>query len=525
MSAEDREGARPAPRAVRRGGLCVDGIEKSFGTVKVLHGVHVEVARGEIHALLGANGAGKSTLVKIVTGVLSPDAGGVEIDGVRVDVSSGKRAREAGIAVVFQDPPLFPDLDVSENIFAGHYPKAGLGLLDREQCYERAREVLNRLGIEVDPRTPVKDLSVAEREFVAIARALEGESRVLILDEPTSSLTPGEARRLFEVVRNYRDHGGAVTFISHRLDEVQELADRVTVLRDGRNVFTGRVRDVSREQIAEFMFGRKLSVAVRENGGAGSGSEAVLSVSGLSLFRHFSDVSFDVRPGEIVVLAELVGSGRTEVVETVVGLRKEDAGLVMVGGGAHRHRDPRRMSRLGVVLVPEDRDAQGLVAGFSSAENIGMAIPGKSSRFGFLRRRAEREIAQQQLSALAARADAADVDVASLSGGTRQKVVVGKWLATRPKVLLLDEPTRGVDVSTKAEIHAIIRRLAREQRMAVLAVSSDLEEVVQLADRVLVMRRGRLVAELAGRDMNEHAILLAASAAEGDRRTTSAAGS
>ena len=239
---------------------------------------------------------------------------------------------------------------------------------------------------------------------------------MLILDEPTASLTPGEARRLFEVVRNYRDNGGAVTFISHRLDEVQELADRVTVLRDGRNVFTGRVRDVSREQIAEFMFGRKLSAAVQENGGGGSGSEAVLSVRGLSLFRHFSDVSFDVRPGEIVALAGLVGSGRTEVVETVVGLRKEDAGLVMVAGRAYRRRDPRRMSRLGVVLVPEDRDAQGLVAGFSSAENIGMAIPGKSSRFGFLRRRAERDIAQQQLSALAARADAADVDVASLSG-------------------------------------------------------------------------------------------------------------
>jgi ABC-type sugar transport system ATPase subunit len=308
------------------------------------------------------------------------------------------------------------------------------------------------------------------------------------------------------------------------LDEVQELADRVTVLRDGRNVFTGLVRDVSREQIAESMFGRKLSAAVRESAGGDSGREAALSVRGLSLFRQFSDVSFDVHPGEIVVLAGLVGSGRTEVVETVVGLRKEDAGSVIVAGRAFRHRDPRRMSRLGVVLVPEDRDAQGLVAGFSSAENIGMAIPGRSSRFGFLRRRAEREIAQQQLGALAARADVADVDVASLSGGTRQKVVVGKWLATRPKVLLLDEPTRGVDVSTKAEIHAILKRLARGQHMAVLAVSSDLEEVVQLADRVLVMRRGRLVAALAGQEMSEHAILSAASIAESDRRTTPAVG-
>jgi rhamnose transport system ATP-binding protein len=525
MSAENREDPRSAEDALGRGGLRVDGIEKSFGTVKVLHGVHVEVARGEIHALLGANGAGKSTLVKIVTGVLSPDAGAVEIDGVPLDVTSGARARDAGIAVVFQDPPLFPDLDVGENIFAGNYPKLSLGLLDRERCYERAGEVLARLGIEIDPHTLVKDLSVAEREFVAIARALEGESRVLLLDEPTASLTPDEARRLFEVVRNYRDHGGAVMFISHRLDEVRELADRVTVLRDGRNVLTGRVRDVSREQIAEEMLGRKLSAAVQANGGGAGGGEAVLSVRGLTLFRQFNNVSFDVRAGEIVLLAGLVGSGRTEVVETLVGLRKEDAGSVMVAGRELRHRDPRRMSRLGVVLVPEDRDAQGLVAGFSGAENIGMALPGRASRWGFLRRRAERDIAQQQLNALAARADATDVDIASLSGGTRQKVVLGKWLATRPKVLLLDEPTRGVDVGTKADIHAILKRLAQQQHMAVLAVSSDLEEVVQLADRVLVMRRGRLVAALAGEDMSEQAILLAASVAEDDRHATSGAAS
>jgi rhamnose transport system ATP-binding protein len=520
MSVEDRRRAPPAAGVAGRGGLRVDGIEKSFGPVKVLHGVHVEVARGEIHALLGANGAGKSTLVKIVTGVLSPDAGAVEIDGVRLDMSSGAKARAAGIAVVFQDPPLFPDLDVGENIFAGYYPKARLGLLDRERCYARAQEVLTRLGIEIDPRTLVKDLSVAEREFVAIARALEAESRVLMLDEPTASLTPDEGRRLFEVVRNYRDHGGAVMFISHRLDEVQELADRVTVLRDGRNVFTGLARDVTRDQITESMFGRKLSAAVRGRGGGEGGRETVLSVRGLSLFRQFSDVSFDLHPGEIVVLAGLVGSGRTEVVETVVGLREEDAGSVIVAGRELHHREPRRMSRLGVVLVPEDRDVQGLVGGFSGAENIGMAVPGRSSRWGFLQRRAERDIAQQQLSALAARADAADVDVTSLSGGTRQKVVVGKWLATRPRVLLLDEPTRGVDVGTKAEIHAILKRFAREQHMAVLAVSSDLEEVVQLADRVLVMRRGRLVAALAGRDMSEQAILSAASVAEDDRHAT-----
>ena len=507
MSAEDRQG-------VGAGGLRVEGIEKSFGGVKVLHGVDLKVARGEIHALLGANGAGKSTLVKIVTGVHSPDAGAVEIDGVRLNASSAAAARQAGIAVVFQDPPLFPDLDVSENIFAGRFPKTRFGLIIGEECQRRTARVLTSLGIDIEPRALVKDLSVAEREFVAIARALEGESRVLILDEPTASLTPDEARRLFAVVRNYRDHGGAVMFISHRLDEVRELADRVTVLRDGRNVFTGLVRDVSREQIAELMLGRKLSAAAQANGASAPDREPILSVRGLTLSPQFADVSFDLHPGEIVLLAGLVGSGRTEIVETIIGLRREDAGSVIVAGRELRHRDPRRMSRLGVVLAPENRDAQGLVAGFSAAENIGMALPGVTSRWGVLRRRIERGIAKQQLDALSARPDAADLDVASLSGGTRQKVVLAKWLATRPKALLFDEPTRGVDVGAKAEIHAILKRLAREQRLAVLAVSSDLEEVVQLADRVLVMRRGRLAASLSAEQVSEHAILAAASAPE-----------
>jgi rhamnose transport system ATP-binding protein len=495
------------------GGVRVAGIQKSFGTVRVLHDVHIEVAKREIHALLGANGAGKSTLVKIMTGVITPDAGTIEIDGVRVDIGSSAKARGAGIAVVFQDPPLFPDLDVGENIFAGYYPKGRFGLLDQQQYYERARKTLDRLGIQIDPHTLVKNLSVAEREFVAIARALEGESRVLLLDEPTASLTPGEARRLFEVVRNYRDHGGAVMFISHRLDEVRELAERVTVLRDGRNAFTGSLSAVTNEQLAEHMLGRALSRVLRakESHEVDSSTAAALSVRGLSVARQFENVSFDVRPGEIVVLAGLVGSGRTEVVETIIGLRREDAGVVTLAGHALQRRGPRRMARYGVVLVPEDRDTQGLVSGFSVSENIGIAVPGRSSRWGLLRRRAEREIAQEQVHALSVRTEGIDADVASLSGGNRQKVVVGKWLATQPKVLLLDEPTKGVDVGAKAEIHAILKRLAREQGLAILAVSSDLEEVVDLADRVLVMRRGSLVASLARQDVSEQSILAAAS--------------
>jgi rhamnose transport system ATP-binding protein len=488
-------------------------IHKSFAAVVALSEANLELQPREVHALLGANGAGKSTLVKVLTGVHRPDRGEVLIDGEPVELSSPGDATDAGVAVVFQDPPLFPHLDVAENIFAGAYPRAALGLIDDDSYHRRAGEVLDSLHIELDPHRLVQELSVAEREFVAIARALQRESRVLILDEPTASLTPEETRRLFDVVRKYRDGGGAVLFISHRLEEVQELADRVTVFRDGRDVFTARMTGVSQARIVAEMLGRELEEVTAAGGAhaAAEGREAVLAVRGLSLRRQYDDVSFDVGAGEIVALAGLVGSGRTEVVETLIGLRHEDAGEVLVGGKRVRRRTPRAMAELGVVLVPEDRDAEGLVYGFSLAENIALPNQRKVSRRGLLRRRAESRVATEQVRALSIRTEGVTADVASLSGGNRQKVVLGKWLASNPRVLLLDEPTKGVDVGAKAEIHAIIRDLARRENLAVLVVTSDFEEVGGLADRVLVMQKGRLVAEISGERADAAVILEAAS--------------
>jgi rhamnose transport system ATP-binding protein len=487
-------------------------ISKSFGAVAALSDADLALRPGTVHALFGANGAGKSTLVKVITGLHRPDGGELRLNGEVVEFSSPSEAKAAGIAVVFQDPPLFPHLSVAENIFTGAYPTTSLGLIDRPSYRQTAVGLLESLHIALDPDRRVQELSVAEREFVAIARALRRDSQVLILDEPTAALTPEETRRLFDVVRKYRDGGGAVLFISHRLEEAQEIADDATVFRDGRNVFSGPMGDTPRAKIIEAMLGAALDeeqdVASKP---AGEERTPVLSVRRLSLQRQFQDVSFDVHAGEIVALAGLIGSGRTEIVETLIGLRREDAGEVRVGGAPVHRRSPRSMAQRGVVLVPEDRDAEGLVYGFSVSDNIAMPNHRRLDRGGWLRRRAEASMADREVQALSIRTSGVTADVASLSGGNRQKVVLGKWLASEPTLLLLDEPTKGVDVGAKAEIHNIIRELARSEGRAVVVVTSDFEEVVGLADRVLVMRSGRVAAEIPGARASAGRILAAAS--------------
>ncbi len=515
MTASSPEaGLREADRGDIR--LCATDVTKRYAAVTALDGANLTVRRGEVHALLGANGAGKSTLVKVITGVITPDSGTIELDGDQVSFRTARAARDAGVATVFQDPPLFPQLDVAENITAGMAPRTRIGTIDRLGARREAQKILDRLGISLPPGRLVQTLSAAEREFVAIARALRVESKVLILDEPTASLTPDDTGRLFEVVRRYRDDGGAVLFISHRMEEIREIADRITIFRDGTDVFSGPASSLTDEQIIERMLNQDRTRIATElpDDGAGRRGDVVLSVQGLNAGPRVRDVSFDLRGGEIVVIAGLVGSGRSETLETIVGLRPETSGRVRVRGHALRRRSPRAMSRRGVVLVPEDRDVQGLVYGFGISENIGMGGANRTSRYGLLRRGRERKAASEQMAALSVRAAGTEADVASLSGGNRQKVVLGKWLATTPSVMLLDEPTKGVDVGAKAEIHAILRRLARDEGMAVLVVSSDLEEVLGLADRVLVMREGHMVAELSGAQATERAVMTAASIAQ-----------
>jgi rhamnose transport system ATP-binding protein len=495
------------PGSVR---LAIRNVHKRFGAVSALSGVSMDVQRGEVHAMLGENGAGKSTLVNIITGVLKPDLGAIYLDGAPMRFSSVFEARAAGVSAVYQDPQLFPDLTIAENVFMGVYPRRGPGLVDFRACHEQTGRIMNALGIDLDPRRPAADLSVAERQFVAICRALLQDARLLILDEPTAALTPRETDQLFAVIGRLREAGSSVLLISHRLEDVRRLADGVTVLRDGKQVLAGALGSISDERIVAAMLGAGLGRTSMGLGQAAGedGQRELLRIESLSS-AAFHDVTFAVRAGEIVVLAGLVGSGRTELLETIFGVRTETGGRVSVQGRPVPKRAPRRMLDLGVALVPEDRDREGLVLGFSLAENVTLPMLRRVGRLGFLRRRAERRIAADQIDRLSIATPGPMADVATLSGGNRQKVVLAKWLASGPRVLLLDEPTRGIDVGAKSEIHAILRGLASEG-LGVLVASSDFKEVEALAHRVIVLRAGRQVSELRPPRISEAEVVAAA---------------
>jgi rhamnose transport system ATP-binding protein len=389
-------------------------------------------------------------------------------------------------------------------------------VIDHRRSRELVSQAMHDLGVDMDPDRLTAELSAAECQFVAIVRALMVESQLLIFDEPTSALTAGETERLFSVIRTVAARGTSVLLISHRLEEVRSIADRVSVLRDGRRVASLVMGEVSDEEIVRLMLGQEFSERLEERGHAKHvKGDLFLKVVGLSSGRRFHDITFEVCSGEVLVLAGLVGSGRSEVLETIMGLRHEDGGVVSVQGKAVLRRSPRRMLDLGIDLVPEDRDREGLVRGFGVRENIVLPIMGKLGRLGFLNGSRERSVAQERVSALNIKAASLESDVASLSGGNRQKVVVAKWLAAKPKLLILDEPTRGVDVGAKFEIHRIIRSLVSEGNLGVLVVSSDLPEVVDLADRVLVMRSGTIVAEFRQGEITEERILTAATGSLG----------
>lgn len=502
--------------------LAVRGVAKRFGAVTALAGADMDVRPGEVHGLLGENGAGKSTLVNIITGITKPDEGAVYLDGRQTMFGSVIDAQRAGISAVYQDPQLFGDLSVADNVFMGEFPKTRAGTVDFAAARAKTAEIFHMLGVKLDPQRLASGLSVAEKQFVAICRALLTDAKLLILDEPTAALTPNETERLFDVVRRLRERGSSSLLISHRIEDIRELSDTVTVLRDGKRVLTAPTGDVTNEQIVQEMLGtrlhradshimtRKPDTSGKSRGASnlrGAGRD-LLRLDSLSSAPAARDISFGVAPGEIVVLAGLVGSGRTEVLETIAGLRPDTGGEVLVEGQPAVMRTPRRMLRLGVGLVPEDRDRQGLVLGFGVAENLTLPILRKLTTLGFLRRKHEDRIAAAEAKRLRVNADSG-TDVASLSGGNRQKIVVGKWLISKPRLLMLDEPTRGVDVGAKAEIHETLRALAAEG-LGLLVASSDFKEVETLADRVIVLRDGQLVAELAGDQITEAAVVAAA---------------
>ncbi|MFG1811692.1 sugar ABC transporter ATP-binding protein [Streptomyces sp. NPDC049040] len=495
----------PAPE--RTPVLALEGVSKSFGAVRALREVSLELYAGEAHALAGENGAGKSTLIKTLAGVHRPDSGRVLLDGAPVVFHGPADARDAGVAVIYQEPTLFPDLSVAENIFVGRQPRRSLGRVDHQAVRRAAAGLFDRLGVDLDPDRAARGLSIADQQLVEIAKALSFDARVLIMDEPTAALTGSEVARLFGVVRALREGGAAVLFISHRLEEVFALCQHVTILRDGGWIGSGPVGGLTEDELVRRMVGRDLDeLYPKQDTKTG---EVALSVSRLTREGVFTDVSFEVRRGEIVGLAGLVGAGRSEVARAVFGVDRWDAGEVRVDGRKLRSGAPSLAMKAGLALVPEDRRAQGLVMGMSVERNINLTGLGKTSRAGVMNRGAERSRAVDWAVRLQVKyARLADA-VGTLSGGNQQKVVLAKWLATAPGVLIVDEPTRGIDVGTKAEVHRLLSRLAADG-VAVLMISSDLPEVLGMADRILVMHEGRLVAEIPRADATEESVMAAA---------------
>jgi ribose transport system ATP-binding protein len=484
---------RPEPRPASDEAMSVKGLYKAFPGVVALGGVDFTLMKGEVHALLGANGAGKSTMIKIIAGLYERDAGEIRLDGKPVTFSGTAEAIDAGISVIYQDFALVPDLTVAENIFLGREKKTGLGLIDRRATHAEARRLLDLVGATFPTTVLISELGAGHRQLVEIAKALRSEAKVLILDEPTASLSHGESERLFDLVRKLAASGVGIVYVSHRLEEIAPLVQRVTVLRDGLSAGTFAVEELDRSRIIQLITGHERQSSRRTREARHTGDVA-LEVKGLSRRGEFDDISFSVRKGEVVVLTGLVGAGRTELVETLFGLRAADSGEVRLHGEPKRVHTPREAIAAGLALIPEDRRGQGIAVGMPVFENIALPILAQFvTRVGLSMRR-EIAHAATLIERLNIRTPDPRTLAGALSGGNQQKVALAKWLSTDAGVLIFDEPTQGVDVGAKDEIYALIDRLAAQGR-AILIVSSDLEEVLAVGDRIFAMRQGRIVAE------------------------------
>ncbi|BCJ76275.1 ribose import ATP-binding protein RbsA [Catellatospora sp. IY07-71] len=491
--------------------LALEGVSKSFGAVAALRDVHVELHAHEAHGLVGENGAGKSTLVKILAGVHAPDTGTITLDGRPLRLTGPADARAAGIAVIYQEPTLFPDLSVAENIFMGRQPLRSLRRIDTALMRARAAELFERLGVRLDPDRPARGLSIADQQLVEIAKAISLDARVLVMDEPTAALSGVEVERLFAVTRSLRDAGTAVLFISHRFDEVFALCQRITVMRDGRWVSTDPTSELGVDEVVRRMVGREVSAMYPKLETAAGAPR--LQVRGLTRRGAFAEVGFTVHAGEIVALAGLVGAGRSEVSRAIFGVDRYDSGEVLVDGVRLPPGDIAAAIRAGLALVPEDRRQQGLVMELSVERNTNLPRRWRLTRGGLLFGGAERRSALSWAQRLQVKAGRLTDPVSTLSGGNQQKVVLAKWLATEPRVLIVDEPTRGIDVGTKAEVHRLLSQLAADG-VAVLMVSSELPEVLGMADRVLVMHEGRLAADIPRARADQETVMRAATGQE-----------
>lgn len=482
------------------------GITKRYPGVTALEDISVDLRHGEVHALAGENGAGKSTLIKVLAGIIQPDEGELLIDGEPIDFRSPAQALDLGIRVVHQELACADHLSVTENILLGQLPSR-FGKVDWRGAHRQAREKLDELGVDVDEKSRLDSLSLGQQQLVEIARALMREARILILDEPSAILGKRDLQILFETIKSLRERGVSIVYISHRLDEIFGLADRVTVLKDGQLVGTWSVDELNTEALVEKMTGRDL--VSPEPRDLERPLPPVLNVSCLARANEFEDVSFVLGEGEIVGIAGMIGAGRSELARAIVGATKPDAGEIRIRGKDVRLTNPRVARRHGIGMLPEDRQAQGLLMNRSIGENIGLASLQSRSRFGVIGKQQDLDEVTQLATEVDLRYSRIDQLLRNLSGGNQQKVLLARWLAAKSDILILDEPTRGVDVGGKSEIYRLMRSLS-EEGVSILMISSEIEEIVSLSDRVLVMRQGRMVAEFEGEAINEQQILRAA---------------
>jgi rhamnose transport system ATP-binding protein len=490
--------------------LELKNITKSFSGVEVLHDVSFTLRPGEVHALLGENGAGKSTLVKIITGVHQPDHGEILLNGARVHFSDARESLHAGVAAIYQELSLFPDLDVAENIFVGRQPITTGGRIDWKKLYRDAEQLLTSLGVHLDLKQKARSLSIAQQQMVEIARAISINARILIMDEPTSSLTLNEVADLFRLVRRLRESGTAIIFISHRLEELFEIAERVTVFRDGSYIDTRSMKDISRDELIHLMVGRTIpNLFPKQDVQAG---DVILKVENLSRAGAFENISFELRRGEILGMAGLVGAGRTNVARAIFGVEPATGGRIQIDGKDVAVTSSQQAKELGIAYVPEDRQLHGLIPAMSLTSNISLSMIQNYARRGWLRDSVERKAAYGAARQMEVRASHIWQNARELSGGNQQKVVLAKWLSTQPRILVLDEPTRGIDVGTKAAVHALMSRLASEG-MAILMISSELPEVLGMSDRIIVMREGHVTGLFTRAEATQEKIISAATQA------------
>ncbi|MDO6587230.1 sugar ABC transporter ATP-binding protein [Salipiger sp. 1_MG-2023] len=506
MQTDTRADTRPDPAVMARPTpvLALDGITKTFPGVRALSNVTLKLYAGEVTALVGENGAGKSTVVKTLTGIYQPSAGRILLDGKEIRFASAQAAADAGITAIHQETVLFDELSVAENIFLGHAPRGRFGLIDWAQTHARAREILQGIGSDLAPTARLRDLGIASKHMVAIARALSIDARVVIMDEPTAALSHKEIHELYDLVDTLKAQGKAILFISHKFDEIFRIADNYTVFRDGQFIGEGRIEDTDNDALVQMMVGREVAHVFPKR--SPSHGDDVLSVTDYSHPTEFEDISFSLKQGEILGFYGLVGAGRSEVMQSLFGITRPSGGAIRIDGAAQQIRSPAEAIAAGIVYVPEDRGHQGAITALPIFQNVTLPSLGRTSRRGFLRLAEEFALARQYCERLELRAASLDTELGTLSGGNQQKVVIAKWLATQPRIIILDEPTKGIDIGSKAAVHDFMAELAA-QGLAVIMVSSEIPEVLGMSDRIIVMREGRMAAELSGDEMTPETLV------------------